>query len=154
MDCFFSSRSTIGSHEKGLCLQSCSLISCRRTLFAPSHNSHQACLCQTKDKDSWDQPDLPFLPNPGNGLDAVPSPTTDSSALLQLPAAPGCPRIQKSEKPTAPASSQAPETPKPVSASPYLRMYQSWCTVQLPKCHSLKWGRRRPTQSRSYNSVE
>jgi hypothetical protein len=44
MDCLFSSRSAVESHEEGS-----SLISCRRPLCVPSHNPRQACLSQAKD---------------------------------------------------------------------------------------------------------
>jgi hypothetical protein len=49
MYCFFPLRSAVGSHGEGLHLQSHSLVSHRRTFWAPSHNHHQACHRQAKD---------------------------------------------------------------------------------------------------------
>lgn len=50
MVCLSSSRSTVGSHEESPCLQRHSPLSHRRSPCAPSHNCHQACLCQAKDE--------------------------------------------------------------------------------------------------------
>lgn len=61
MDCLFSSRSTMGSYEENLHLQSHRLIFHRRPLCTPICNSHQACLCQVRTfTDETSQSQLPF----------------------------------------------------------------------------------------------
>jgi hypothetical protein len=61
--------STVGSNGEGLCLESCCLISHKRSLCASSHGHHQAqaqacCCCQVKDFPWGPTRALPFSPSP------------------------------------------------------------------------------------------
>lgn len=83
-DCLFSPRSSMRSHGGGFCLQSSSsLVSYRRHLCAPSHNSPKACISQVKNNYiCWDKPELPL---PAPRLYAISSPHfLDSQQLLVI----------------------------------------------------------------------
>lgn len=124
MDCLCLPRSTVGINEESLRLQSCSL-SCRRSLWAPSHNRHQVCICQAKDNLCWDKLELPSPRQHQPRLDAAhsPWPSTPFSALLQLQVAPRCPRVREPHSPILVTGPGVCPQPLKTPAYPYLRLH-------------------------------
>lgn len=55
--------------KKAFTYRATAYFSHQRPICAPSHNHHQACLCQAKDNHNWDKPELPCH---GPMLDSVP----------------------------------------------------------------------------------
>lgn len=158
MDCLYSSRSTTGSHEEGLRLQNCSLISCRRPLCTPNHTHHQVCLCQDKDNHpGWDKQKLPSPSALGYTL---PTACGSHSVSLLLRVSQQCVHVQESENPMVPASSQAHGPLKQLQLShisdcavPPTEWHCCICPDKhsqtslpfAPKCHILWRSRLRPT---------
>ena len=127
MGCLFSSRSAEGSHGEGLCLQSHSLVSCRRPLCTPSRNHHYVCQHQAKDFPCWDKPEFPSSPHlPPTTLDYRLSPAHKPKIHSQIFLdSQWCPDVQEHENPMAPASSQAQGNPEQAPAFPCLRLLPS-----------------------------
>jgi hypothetical protein len=98
----------VGSHEEDLHLESHSLISCRRSFLALSHNCHQACIQQAKGNLSPAPPPT-FMGQtrapPAPGLGSVPRPRVPDSVLCSFSTSRM--DVQGSENPTGPAWSQA-----------------------------------------------